>query len=370
MLVVQGQYNSAIVYADILEDEAKDQILEFCNQKISLATVIRIMPDVHPGIGCVIGATIKGMDVIVPYMVGVDIGCGVTAIRIDNSPQISLEKIDCFIRDNIPHGFDVNEKAIHEFNFESLYCLKHLQGIERLRRSLGSLGGGNHFIEMNVSETGDMYLSVHTGSRNLGKQVADYYQKLAISKRINKKTGSRERIPKNLTYLDGDDKMEYLADMNLVQKFAEINRELILNKITNRFGLRTINKKIESKHNYIDTKHDIMRKGAVSAQKNELLIIPINMKDGSMICRGKGNKEWNYSAPHGAGRIYSRKEAKQRFNISSLNEQMKGIYTSSIKKSTLDEAPGAYKPMAEIIRAIEDTVEIISILKPVYNFKG
>lgn len=370
MLVLNGLYNSAIVYTDNLEAEAKDQILEFCNQKISIDTVIRIMPDVHVGIGCVIGATIKGMKVIVPYMVGVDIGCGVTAYKIENSSKINLEKIDRFIRENVPYGFDVNGQVIQEFNFEYLHCYKDLQGIERLRKSLGSLGGGNHFIEMNVSDAGDMYLSVHTGSRNLGKQVADYYQKKAISKSRNTKAEFREKMPKNLTYLDDSDMKEYLADMDLVQKFAEINREIILKKITNRFDLRIIAPKIESKHNYIDTKQNILRKGAVSAQKNEMLIIPINMKDGSILCRGKGNKEWNYSAPHGAGRIYSRKEAKEKFDISSVNEQMKGIYTSSIKKSTLDEAPGAYKPMNEIIEAIGDTVEIISIIKPVYNFKG
>jgi RNA-splicing ligase RtcB len=370
MIKITGKYNSAIVFSNDIESKAKAQIEEFCNMEFSKNSIIRIMPDVHTGVGCVIGMTIKNLDYIVPYMVGVDIGCGVRVVELSKDVKINLEKIDAFIRNNIPFGFDIYGEPIEKFNFKQLRCYNKLENMDRLEKSLGTLGGGNHFIEIGKDKSDSLYLVVHTGSRNLGKQVAEHYQNIAYKQIAEIIKDKKARPPKYLSYLTGGSKADYLYDMNIVQDFVLKNREIILKKICQAFNFVCKGKAIDTKHNYIDIKNNILRKGAVSANKGEMLIIPINMKEGSLICLGKGNEEWNFSAPHGAGRLLSRTEAKKTIKLDSFIDDMKGIYTSSVGKGTLDEAPSAYKPMTEILNSTKDTIEIITTIKPIYNFKG
>ncbi len=393
MISLKGNYNSAIVFTNNLDENAKMQIEKLLNQEFIKDSNIRIMPDVHSGIGCTIGTTMTITDKIVPNLVGVDIGCGVETVLIKNS-HVELEKLDKIIHENIPSGFEIRKSPHPYFNNIDLKELKSFNHINynRASLSLGTLGGGNHFIELSKDEKDNIYLIVHSGSRNLGKQVADYYQNLAFKNMIKndiglktiiddlKKSGQEKKInkeikkfkssiDKNLAYLEGDLFYDYLHDMKIVQKYAEINRHAIVNEIVKRMKLKVL-ENFTTIHNYIDLDSMILRKGAVSAKKGEKLLIPINMKDGSLICTGKGNENWNYSAPHGAGRLLSRKNAKEKFTLHDFKSSMKGIYSSTIGKGTLDEAPFAYKPIDEIIENIEDTINIISILKPIYNFKA
>ncbi|NLY44012.1 MAG: RtcB family protein [Clostridiaceae bacterium] len=363
MIKIEGKYNTAKVFTDILENEAMAQIIELCNQEFVKDSTIRIMPDAHAGAGCTIGTTMTISDKIVPNLVGVDIGCGMETIKLKQK-EIDFEKLDKVIYNHIPSGFDIRKKQ-HRYadniDFDSLVCKKHVD-LERARLSIGTLGGGNHFIEVNRDNEGTLYLVVHSGSRHLGKQVAEYYQELAYRKLTGK-------VSKQLAYVQGESYNNYLHDMKIVQQYAVYNRKAIVDEIISRMGLE-MEEKFTTIHNYIDLDSMILRKGAISARKGERVLIPINMRDGSLICIGKGNKDWNYSAPHGAGRLMSRRKAKETISLEEFKKTMEGIYTTTVSRSTLDECPLAYKPMDEIINNIQDTVEVIDIIKPLYNFKA
>ena len=382
------------IFAETFEDEAYKQIEKICNYEPYLNLNIRIMPDAHAGKGCVIGTTIKIEDKVTPNLVGVDIGCNMYVAELSGIDP-DLVKLDDFIRKNIPSGFNIRNEPIYHFSqLDRLYCIDHVDK-NRALRSIGTLGGGNHFIELNRGGNGNIFLVVHTGSRHLGVEVCNYYQELAYKELSDKskdvkylinrlklegrerdiqkelKSLKREPVDKDLAYLEGINFEKYLHDMMIVQYFATRNSEQIVLDILSGMKWRD---KLEdcfyTRHNYIDVNNMILRKGAVSAQKGERLIIPMNMRDGSLICIGKGNLDWNYSAPHGAGRLLSRAKAKEQITMDSFKDSMNGIYTTSVCESTLDEAPQAYKPMEEIISAIDDTVDIVDIIKPIYNFKA
>ncbi|HOB16006.1 MAG TPA: RtcB family protein [Defluviitoga sp.] len=385
MMVIKGQFNEAVVFTKSLEEEAIQQIKELCNQEFVKGSKIRIMPDAHTGVGCVIGTTMTIKDKVVPNLVGVDIGCGVDVCKIQEK-NINFEALDNVIRREIPSGFKVR-KVPHPYvemtKIFNLKCRDYVD-LERALVSIGTLGGGNHFIEVAKDSEGNLYLLVHSGSRYLGKEVAEYYQNLAYAlltgqpiftkkskkkKNKNKVDTGKISIPKHLAYLENGPFEDYLHDMQIVQHYAQINRQAIINIIVQNMNL-TIVEHFSTIHNYIDLENMILRKGAVSAQEGEKLIIPINMRDGSLICIGKGNPNWNYSAPHGAGRIMSRRQAKKDLDLEKFKNSMKGIYSTSIGYQTLDESPMVYKPIEEIEEAIKDSVEIINRIKPVYNFKA
>lgn len=387
------------IFTNNIEEKAMEQINTLIALPVFSQCKVRIMPDVHAGSGCVIGFTADLGDKVIPNVVGVDIGCGLLAMEIDTN-DIDFGRLDSVIRENIPSGFNVNNKPSETAIglIEQLRCKSSLRNMDRLIRSVGTLGGGNHFIEIDRDEDGVAYLVIHTGSRNVGLQVANHYQGIAIDMRYGKsarkesneeiisrlKAEGREAeisaalkkrksqfsgIPKPLCFLEGEDRENYLHDMDICQKFARLNRFRIASRIAEhmKWGYRSI---IHSTHNYIDFDDNIVRKGAISARKGEELIIPMNMRDGCIIGTGKGNDDWNQSAPHGAGRIMSRTEAKKQVSMQEYQESMQGIYTTSVDESTLDECPMAYKPMKEIIDLIDPTVEIKKIIKPVYNFKA
>jgi RNA-splicing ligase RtcB len=367
MIEIQGTYNIAKVFTNNIEKTAIDQIEELCNQEFSRDLHIRIMPDVHAGSGCVIGYTANLKDKVIPNLIGVDIGCGMVVGELGNI-DIDLSLFDNVIRKHIPSGFSVHsEKIAYNYDFDyqisKLLCLSQLKDNDnKFRRSIGTLGSGNHFIELNVDNENNKYLVIHSGSRNLGLQVANYYQKLAIKNLSN--TG----IPKDLCYLEDYDLECYIHDMNICQNYAKINRDAMMYIIVEKYGFSVDS--WHTIHNYIDFGDKVVRKGAVSAHNGEKLIIPMNMRDGSLLCTGKGNNDWNNSAPHGAGRIMGRKEAKRVLNMEDFSETMKDIYSTTINDSTLDEAPMAYKPMQEIVDNIKDTVTVDKIIKPVYNYKS
>nr|DAU07394.1 MAG TPA: tRNA-splicing ligase RtcB [Caudoviricetes sp.] len=399
---VCGKYTSAKIFTHDYDERSFQQIKEFCDNPAAAGNKVRIMPDVHAGAGCVIGFTAEYTDKIVPHVIGVDIGCGMLAVDL-GMRDIDLDELDRLIRERIPAGFNVHDEPTMSTGIlDGLCCRDKLHNIDRIERSVGTLGGGNHFIELDVDDEGRKYLVIHTGSRNLGKQVADYYQNLAISnlKGKNKtaeekkelirklsaegrqkdiaealkaiKHDSSEEIPDHLCYLEGQDMKEYLGDMGLCQYVASLNRGKILLSILGGLSLLNIyqdSSVFETIHNYIDS-HGIIRKGAVSAKAGEKLLIPLNMRDGSLICIGKGNPDWNFSAPHGAGRLYSRKKARETFSVEEYRKQMNGIFTTSADASTLDECPMAYKPADEIIEAIGSTAEIVKRIRPIYNFKA
>lgn len=400
MLELKGKHNTCKVFTDNVDNATIGQLIALMNQSSVAGSQIRIMPDTHAGKGCVIGTTITIGNKVIPNLVGVDIGCGMAVAELKET-RIDLPKLDSVIRKKVPSGFSIRDKA-HKFlrnvDLEELYCYKNIN-VDRAEKSLGTLGGGNHFIEVDISESGQLYLVVHTGSRNLGKQVAEYYQDLAwkslkngnkgdlikakidelkaagrqseIEAEIAKIQSTVESVPKELAYCEGELFDKYIHDMKITQEYAYWNREAILDTIVDEMHLHVV-EQWQTIHNYIDTENMILRKGSVSAQAGEKLIIPMNMRDGSLICIGKGNTDWNYSAPHGAGRLMSRSEAKQSISMSEFKKTMSdaGIYSTSVNKSTIDESPMAYKPMQEIIDNIGDTVEIVNIIKPVYNFKA
>lgn len=403
MKELQGKYTNAVIYADIIADNTLEQLNTLIDQEFMKNCKVRVMADCHTGKGCVIGTTIKIQDKIVPSLVGVDIGCGMLCIKLG---KISLDfvKLDEFIHSHIPSGMKVNEEIIEsKVNIEHLHCYNFIRRTTYLRKSLGTLGGGNHFIEIDKNEANEYYLIIHSGSRNLGKQVADIYQELAIKyhedKLYNKeneikhmikeyKEHGRQReiekeilkikkmeislpMPKELCYLEGKDFTDYLHDMDICQKFAIENRFEIANRILKFLELDLRNLKyFETIHNYINMNDMILRKGAISAYKDELVLIPINMRDGCIIARGKGNEDYNYSAPHGAGRLMSRSKASSQISLNEFKCSMEGIYSSTVVKETIDESPFAYKPIESIINNIKDTVEILEIIKPIYNFKA
>lgn len=400
MLEIKGKVNTAICYATVIEEEAIEQIRRMCDYDFTAGSRVRIMPDVHAGKGCTIGTTMTVIDKAVPNVVGVDIGCGMYTVNLGNI-GIDFEKLDeaCHF---IPSGMNVWQGRQEHFDLERLRCFRELKDSKRLERSLGTLGGGNHFIEIDKASDGTKHLVIHTGSRNLGKQVAEIYQRLAIDLnrgmenyfeqrdeiiRTYKEQGRRREIqaalkeiaykkangptsvPEDLCYLYGKYFEDYLADVKICQQFAKRNRELIAEVILERCGLTAVDA-FHTIHNYIDTDEMILRKGAIAAHKGEKVLIPINMRDGSVLAVGKGNPEWNYSAPHGAGRVMSRAGARKSLSMEEYRKEMEGIYTTSVNEDTLDEAPMAYKSINDIIDVIGESVEVIEVLKPVYNFKA
>ena len=390
------------IFTNNIEDEAVKQINLLLEQEPFKKCKVRIMPDVHAGKGCVIGFTANLGNKVIPNIVGVDIGCGMLCVELGNI-DIDLEKFDNIVNEYIPAGRNIREVKLTDFEkIKDLYCLRELKETNKFNKAIGTLGGGNHFIEVNVDDENNKYLVIHTGSRNMGKQVADYYQNLAIElcsgkeemwKRkaeiitTYKEQGRKQEIqralkelekeykdnqpelPKELCYLIGEYREDYLHDMQICQEYASLNRKYIALEILNKYGIIAMNK-FETIHTYICFEDNIVRKGAIRANKGERVIIPINMRDGSIIAIGKGNEDWNNSAPHGAGRIMSRMKAKKTFNLDEFKKSMEGIYTTSVVEETIDEAPFVYKPMQEIIDNIKDTVEIEKIIKPIYNFKA
>lgn len=382
------------IFAETLEYEAYDQIKKLANYYAYDGSQIRVMPDCHAGKGCTVGTTMTLHGKVTPNLVGVDIGCSVLGVKIKNWRDIDLKKFDDTIRKFVPSGFDIHKTPWTTFKrLEELLCFGQVD-LERAALSIGTLGSGNHFISLEYSEkTDDCYLLIHTGSRHLGVQVAKFYQDLAFKKlnemsQIKKdlitklKAEGREKdiqdelkkiqkpkCDKELAHLEGADFNNYMHDMEICQEYASLNRKTIAEIILKKMKLQS-DGMIETMHNYIDTKNMILRKGAVSAQKDEVLIIPMNMRDGSLICKGKGNSDWNYSAPHGAGRIMSRSKAKELVSLDEYKKSMEGIFTTSVDEGTVDEAPMVYKPIEEIMRCIEPTVEILDVIKPIYNFKA
>lgn len=394
------------IFTKNVEQEAVDQIELLLAQDAFKDCKVRIMPDVHAGKGCVIGFTADLGEKVIPNIVGVDIGCGMLCVSLGQT-DIDFEKLDNVIRSYVPSGRDVHEGRIIRFDeLQELKCYRELRDTKRLERSIGTLGGGNHFIEVDVAEDGYKYLVIHTGSRNLGKQVADYYQNLAFELMSGKdklyeeqdrlikeyKSAGRKseiqsaiaelhknfkavnpNIPKDLCYLEGKYREDYLHDMRICQKFAYINRVMIAQIICNHMGWGVdadMPDYFECIHNYIDHDSNIVRKGAISAKYGEKVLIPINMRDGCIIGTGKGNEDWNCSAPHGAGRVMSRTKAKELVSLEEFEKAMDGIYTTSVNQSTIDESPMAYKTLDEIVENIKDTVDVLAIIKPVYNFKA
>lgn len=399
MFSVKGKFAEAAIFADLVEEQALSQIIEMLNQPITENTRVAIMPDVHAGAGSTIGTTISLPENkqdwrVCPNVVGVDLGCGMMSYRLAEK-EIDLKEIDEIVNKYIPSGFNIHSKPQNpKFTDDLIENLTFtMDNPERIGLSLGSLGGGNHFIEIATDEDGSFWLTVHSGSRNLGVQVAKHHQKKAeystfdvgvdriitelkaagkekdIEKTIKEAKALTAGFNKELAFLTGDKLEQYLNDLALAQEFAHLNRKTMLDIIVEKAGLTVIDE-FDSIHNFIDIEEGIIRKGATSARKGERLIIPLNMRDGSLICVGKGNKEWNYSAPHGAGRMLSRSAAKKELDLDEFKKQMAGVYTTSVGESTLDEAPNAYKPMEAIIDNIGDTVDIIHHLKPVWNFKA
>ena len=394
MIELNGKYNTAKVFTDNVEQTAISQIIELCSQEFVKDSKIRIMPDTHAGAGCTIGTTMTIQDKIVPNLVGVDIGCGMYTIKLKEK-EIDFQKLDDTIRKYVPSGQNIRKaehKLVDKINLKELKCFKYIND-DRALKSIGTLGGGNHFIEVDKDEQDNLYLVIHSGSRYLGKQVAEHYQELGYKKLtenresreklINKlKSEGREKdikselakipttkINKQLAYIEGEDLSNYLNDMKITQYYAELNRIAMATEILKNMNLYEV-ESFTTIHNYIDVETKILRKGAISANKNEKVIIPINMRDGSLICIGKGNEDWNNSAPHGAGRILSRSKANEKVTLEEFQDSMKDIWTTSVCQSTVDESPMAYKPMQEIIDNIQDTVNIVDIIKPLYNFKA
>jgi RNA-splicing ligase RtcB len=366
MIKLQGKYSTAKIFTDTAEQSAITQIEHLLNQEFVSGSKIRIMPDVHAGMGCTIGTTMTITDKIVPNLVGVDIGCGMETVLLKEK-RVDLVQLDKAIHQNIPSGFDIRSTPHHfndEIDLTALRCAKHVD-LNRAVLSIGTLGGGNHFIELGQDDDGQLYLIVHSGSRNLGKQVCDHYQNAAADK-LGRKGKGADRA---LAYLEGSPFDDYLHDMAIVQHYADLNRKAIVNVLEKRVKLKII-EQFTTVHNYIDLDTMILRKGAISAQNGERVLIPMNMRDGSLICIGKGNEDWNCSAPHGAGRIMSRSAAKESITLTQYEKAMKGIYSSTVSRKTIDEAPFAYKPMEEIIANIGDTAEIVKTIKPSYNFKA
>lgn len=398
MFEIKGKVSTALCYANTIEEEAIEQIRRMCDYEFTEESKICIMPDVHAGKGCTIGTTMTVHGKAVPNIVGVDIGCGMYTVNIGRA-DIDFKKVDEAAH-YIPSGMNVWEGRQERFNLQELACYRSLKNTKYLERSLGTLGGGNHFIEIDQAADGTKYLVIHTGSRNLGKQVAELYQHLAVSLHSGKEEYFKKRdeiittykamgrrkeiqaalkelswekreclIPDDLCYLYGTYFDDYLHDVEICQQFAKRNREKIAEVLLSRTGIEASDA-FHTIHNYIDTENMILRKGAISAYKDEKILIPINMRDGSVLAMGKGNPDWNYSAPHGAGRLMSRTKAKESLSMEEYKNVMEGIYTTSVNEATLDEAPMAYKSLDDIIGVIKESVNIIDIMKPIYNFKA
>ena len=400
MFEIKGKINTAVCYATVVEETAIEQIRRMCDYALTENSKIRIMPDVHAGKGCTIGTTMTVKDKVCPNVVGVDIGCGMYTVKLAET-DMNFERIDeaCHF---IPSGMNVWEGRIERFDLTALKCFRSLHDSRRLERSLGTLGGGNHFIEIDKASNGTYYLIIHSGSRNLGKQVAEIYQQLAIDLHMGKEEyfkkkediiktykaqGRRTEIqsalaelkynfetqvldtPEDICWLYGTYLDDYLHDVEICQQFARRSREKMAEIILNRTGMSATDA-FHTVHNYIDTKEMILRKGAIAAHEGERVLIPINMRDGSVIAIGRGNPEWNFSAPHGAGRLMSRAEAKETLDLDAYKAAMQGVYTTSVNEATLDEAPMAYKSLDSIVDVVGDSVDILDVMKPVYNFKA
>lgn len=397
MREVIGKHNTAKIFTDVVDDASIAQVKELCDQEFCTGSRIRLMPDIHAGAGCTVGTTMTIKDKVVPNLVGVDIGCGMETVKIKED-NLDLAKLDRVIRERVPAGFEVravSHKYADRVDLREMRCADRVD-LNRARNSVGTLGGGNHFIEVDRDDEGKLYIVVHSGSRHLGLEVAKHYQEAGYKKISDSRDGleklieelkaaGRQReiqqeikrykseyqcnIPKALAYVDGSLFDDYIHDMKIVQRFAEINRQAMVDEIVSGMGVH-VEDQFTTIHNYIDTDSMILRKGAVSAKSDEILLIPINMRDGSIIGVGKGNEDWNCSAPHGAGRLMSRAKAKEKFTVSEFEKQMDGIYTTSVNQETLDECPMAYKSMDAITENIGPTVDILKIIKPVYNFKA
>lgn len=400
MIEIRGRYNTAICYTDALEETARQQIQDMCDQKFFAGSRLRIMPDVHAGKGCTIGTTMTITDKAAPSLVGVDIGCGMETVKLAEK-EIDFAKLDQVIRTQVPSGEEIRT-APHcltaQIDLEQLRCLAGIH-LDRVLLSLGTLGGGNHFIEIDRDAEGGLYLVIHSGSRSLGVQTESYYRKLGLRTMRRVPEEKRQQLverymaegraqeiekglqeqqeswtaavdfPENFACVEGQNLQDYLHDMRIVQHYAALNRQAMAQTILEGMGLTEV-ERFTTVHNYIDTENMILRKGAVSARKGEKLLIPINMRDGALICIGKGNPEWNYSAPHGAGRILSRSAAQNTLTVEEFRQEMAGIYTTCVAQSTLDESPMAYKGMAEILAQIDPTAEVVQQIRPVYNFKA
>ncbi len=398
MMEIKGKVNTAVCFAKVIEDEAVEQIRRMCDYEFTEGSRIRIMPDVHAGAGCTIGTTMTVADKVVPNVVGVDIGCGMYTVDLGRA-EIDMEQMDAAAH-FIPSGMNVWEGRQERFDLEDLRCYRALKDTRRLERSLGTLGGGNHFIEIDQAADGSRFLIIHSGSRNLGKQVAEFYQRLAIDLNKGKEeyfarrdaliaeykaAGRRKEIqaalkelhwnshettiPEDLCFVYGQYLEDYLHDVEICQRFACRSRELMAEIILQRVDIEAVDA-FHTIHNYIDTDEMILRKGAIAAHEGERVLIPINMRDGSVLAVGKGNPEWNFSAPHGAGRIMSRTAARQDLDMDEYRKEMADVYTTSVNEATLDEAPMAYKSLSDIIDVIGESVDIIEVLKPIYNFKA
>ena len=405
MIEISGKYNIAKVFTDSLDELSHEQIKRLCNQSFTVESIIRLMPDVHAGAGCTIGTTMTIKDKIVPNLVGVDIGCGMETIILNSNNAAAKSfapvRLDEIIHSEIPSGMDVREKAheyINQISLNEIRCPSIK--LERAKKSIGTLGGGNHFIEVNRDDDNNLYIVIHSGSRHLGKEIAEYYQEEAWKQRnknrkidiaeyvaklksdgleneIQTKTQQIKSqiitdIPQDLAYLNDELFDDYINDMKITQYFALLNRKAMVNVIMKGLNIPmdTGYEQFTTIHNYIDTDKMILRKGAVSAKKGEKLIIPINMRDGSIICEGLGNPDWNYSAPHGAGRIMSRRKAFEMLKMEDYEKAMERIYSTSVTKDTIDESPMAYKNMNDIIANISPTANILKIIKPIYNYKA
>lgn len=398
MLEIKGKVNTAICYAKVIEDEAIEQIRRMCDYEFTAGSKIRIMPDVHAGKGCTIGTTMTVTDKAVPNIVGVDIGCGMYTVELGKA-ALNMETLDAAAH-YIPSGMAVWEGRQERFDLTGLRCYRALKDAKRLERSLGTLGGGNHFIEIDMAADGTNYLVIHSGSRNLGKQVAEHYQRLAVELSRGKEeyyarrdaliaeykaagrrgeiqaalkalhwTAHEAAVPEDLCFVYGSYLEDYLHDVEICQRFARRSREKMAEIILERIGL-SARESFHTIHNYIDTDEMILRKGAIAAHAGEKVLIPINMRDGSVLAVGKGNPDWNCSAPHGAGRLMSRSAARARLDMEEYRREMAGVYTTSVNEATLDEAPMAYKSLADIIDVIRESVDVIEVLKPIYNFKA
>lgn len=397
MIELNGKYNSAKIFTDVIDQSAIAQIIELLNQQFTQNEKIRIMPDVHAGAGCTIGTTMTIKNKIVPNMVGVDIGCGMEVVQLEQT-ELDLQRLDEFIHANIPSGMNSRNSphpASSQINPEDLRCSAHVN-IPLAYKSIGTLGGGNHFIEVDSDEDGNKYLVVHSGSRHLGLEVAEYYQREAyrnlcgnsdeqikaaieklkaqgksnkIQSTIEKLKEKQTEIPYEMAYVSGQLFDDYIHDMKITQQFAVLNRKTMVDDIIKAFNL-TVCDCFTTIHNYIDTDEMILRKGAVSARKGERLLIPINMRDGSLICVGKGNMDWNQSAPHGAGRLMSRGKAFATLTMEEFEKEMAGIYSTSVTPQTLDESPMAYKRLEDIVDNVTPTVKIVKRITPIYNFKA
>lgn len=363
MMTVTGSCNTALVYADCLDPGAEGLLKALCGSPVSEGSCIHVMPDVHPGKGWAVGTTMTVADKVAPGLAGVDIGCGMEVFRVSGK-RLELQKLDKLVHEKAPSGRRIRStphRFADQLDLGALRCVRHVQQ-EKAQCSIGTLGGGNHFIEVDRGTDGVYWLIIHSGSRHLGLEVASWYQNEAYRQ-------CPEGTPYELAWTTGALMEDYLHDMAIVQKFAVLNRQAIADEIIRGMKL-DVAEVFSTVHNYIDLETMILRKGAVSAQAGEKLIIPMNMRDGCLICRGKGNEKWNFSAPHGAGRLMNRAVVKQSFTLSQFKKEMQGIYSTSIRRDTLDESPMAYKPMDVILSQIGPTVEVLEQLKPIYNFKA